>query len=245
MRSRDDHTGRMERWAGRKLEALARMGICGCILKKDSPSCGMERVRLYDGKGRVRRTGTGIYAASFLNRFPAMPVEEEGRLRDPGIYDNFVERLFACHRWQEFLVTSPGVADLMSFHARHKLTLASHGDGHYRRLGRLVAGADPRTPKHAIADYGRLLMEALKVRATRKKHANVLYRILGLLKEAADAGDKAELLETIDNYRQGLLPLIVPITLVQHHLRRHPIPWMAEQIYLNPYPAELMLRNSS
>ncbi len=238
-----DHTDTMTRWAGPRLEELAELDLHGYILKKDSPSCGMERVRVYAESGMAQRNGIGIFAGLLLHRFPLLPVEEEGRLRDARIRENFVERVFAHHRWTEFVRAKPKRGDLVRFHTRHKLTLSSHSDPHYRRLGRLVADAGTRKTGSLLADYGPLFMEALRVRATTKKHANVLFHILGFLKKEIDAGDKAELVSTIEQYRQGLVPLIVPITLLWHHLRRHPVPWMQEQTYLNPYPAELMLRN--
>ncbi len=242
-KSGTDHSRTMTNWAGRRLEELARLSLDGYILKKDSPSCGMERVRVYDESGTARRTESGIFARLLLQRFAFLPVEEEGRLRDPGLRENFVERVFAYRRWQEFVGTRPQRGDLVEFHARHKLTLSSHSDGHYRRLGRMVADLGKRKTSEALDEYGRLFMEALRVRATARKHANVLFHILGHLKKEIDAGDKAEVIASIENYRQGLVPLIVPMTLLVHHLRRHPVPWVQEQTYLNPYPAELMLRN--
>ena len=164
-------------------------------------------------------------------------------MRDARIRENFVERVFAHHRWMEFVRSKPARGDLVRFHTRHKLTLSSHSDSHYRRLGRLVAAAGARQISSLVSEYGPVFMEALRVRATTKKHANVLFHILGFLKKEIDAGDKAELVANIQQYRQGLVPLIVPITLLWHHLRRHPVPWLQEQTYLNPYPAELMLRN--
>ncbi len=243
-KSGTDHTHAMTDWAGKRLEELAQLNLHGYILKKDSPSCGMERVRVYDRKGMARRTGSGIFAGLLRQRFAMLPVEEEGRLHDLSIRENFVERVFSSHRWQEFLSTKPQRGDLVDFHTRHKLTLSSHSDGHYRRLGRMVADLGKRKMSEVLDDYGRLFMETLRVRATARKHANVLFHILGYLKKEIDGGDKAELIASIESYRQGLVPLIVPITLLVHHLRRHTVPWLQEQTYLNPYPAELMLRNS-
>ncbi len=240
-----DHTEAMKSWAARRLEELSGLGLCGYILKKDSPSCGMERVRVYGSSGTAQRTGSGIYAGMLLRQFSSLPVEEEGRLRDTEIRENFVERVFAWHRWQEFVNTRPRARDLVGFHTRHKLTLSSHSDGHYRRLGQFVARAGGRKPAEILEGYGRLLMESLRVPATRKKHANVLFHVLGFLKRELDETDKAELVASIENYRNGLAPLVVPLTLFSHHLRRHPIPWILDQVYLNPYPAELRLRNSA
>jgi uncharacterized protein YbgA (DUF1722 family)/uncharacterized protein YbbK (DUF523 family) len=238
-----DYTDTMTQWARKKLEELARLNLHGYILKQGSPSCGMERVRVYREGETARRTGMGIYAGLLLGRFGLLPVEEERRLHDMSIRQDFVERAFAYRRWQEFVKAKPQTGDLVSFHTRHKLTLLSHSDAHYRRLGRLVAGAGKRKMNSVLDEYGCLLMEALRVRATARKHANVLFHILGFLKNEIDADDRTELTSAINDYRKQLIPLVVPITLFLHHLRRHPVQWLFEQTYLNPYPAELMLRN--
>ena len=242
-RSGADHTAAMTAWATRRLEELAALDLDGYILKKDSPSCGMERVRVYGEGGMARRTGSGIYARLLLRRFSMLPVEEEGRLHDMGIRENFVERLFAGRRWREFVKAKPRSRDLVAFHTRHKLALSAHSDVHYRQLGRLVAVAGGQKITDLIEEYGRLFMTALRVRTTAGKHANALFHILGHLKHELDADDRAELTDRIDEYRKGLVPLVVPLTLLAHHLRRHPVPWVLEQTYLNPYPTELMLRN--
>jgi uncharacterized protein YbgA (DUF1722 family)/uncharacterized protein YbbK (DUF523 family) len=243
VKSGSDHTLAMANWAVKRLEELALLNLQGYILKKGSPSCGMERVRVYGESGMAQRTGSGIFAGMLLHRFPVLPVEEEGRLHDVGIRENFVERVFACQRWQEFVKGKPKPRDLVAFHTRNKLALSSHSDGHFRSMGRLVADAGKGKMAEVLDQYGRLFMETLRVRATPRKHANVLYHILGFLKNELDAGDKVELAATIEEYRKDLVPLIVPLTLLSHHLRRHPVPWVQDQTYLNPYPAELMLRN--
>lgn len=242
-RSGKDHTETMQRYAAGRVEKLAANSICGYVLKKDSPSCGMLRVRVYGDSGMAVRAGRGLFAGALLRRFPLLPVEEEGRLHDLALRENFIERVFALHRWQEFLKTKPRPKDLVAFHTWQKLMLMAHSPAHYQKLGQLVAKAG-RTPlPETLAAYGGTFMEGLGVRATTKKHANVLYHLAGYLKDALDAGDKAELVERIEDYRKGMMPLIVPLTILTHHFRRHPNPWVGEQMYLNPYPAELMLRN--
>ena len=243
VKSGNDLTGTMKQWAARRLEELARRELHGYILKKDSPSCGMERVRVYNDSGMAQRSGRGIFAEQLLLRFGSLPVEEEGRLHDARIRENFVERVFAFYRWQQFVKTKPQAGDLVRFHTRHKLTLSSHSDDRYRKLGRLAAVSGKSKPGPLLDEYGRMFMEALRVRATARKHANVLYHILGFLKQELDSGDKAELVDTIERFRNGMVPLVVPLTLLTHHLRRHPVAWLMEQTYLDPYPAELMLRN--
>jgi uncharacterized protein YbgA (DUF1722 family)/uncharacterized protein YbbK (DUF523 family) len=242
-RSKTDLTENMIRFAERRLEELAQLNLHGYILKKDSPSCGMERVRVYNEKGAPQRKGRGIFADALIRRFPLLPIEEEGRLQDLHLRENFIERVFSYYRWTELLKTNPGPKDLIRFHTQHKLTLLSHSREHYQKMGRLVAQAGKIPMKDLLQEYGELFMTALKVKATTKKHADVLYHLLGYLKKQLDSQDKAELIACIEDYRKGLVPLIVPITLFRHHLRHYPVPWVLEQTYLNPYPAELMLRN--
>jgi uncharacterized protein YbgA (DUF1722 family)/uncharacterized protein YbbK (DUF523 family) len=228
-----DYADKMTEWAGKRLDELARLGLDGYILKKGSPSCGMERVPVYREGKTVQRIGTGIYADLLLGRFGLLPVEEEGRLHDTNIRENFVERVLAHHRWQEFVKAKPRLGDLVRFHTRHKLMLLSHSGEHYRKLGRLVAGAGKRKMSGVLDEYGHLFMEALRVRATPGKHANVLFHILGFLKDGIEADDKAEVTAAINDYRKQLVPLAVPMTLLRHHLRRHPVPWVLEQTYLS------------
>jgi len=242
--SGSDHTERMERWAETRLEELARLDLHGYVLKRASPSCGLFRVKVYNDKGIPQPTGRGVFARLLAERLPLLPLEEEGRLNDPGLRENFIERLFAHERWMRLLREDPTPGGLVRFHTAHKLTVLSHSPNHYRRLGRLVAEAGDRPWKELCHDYAHLLGEALRVQATRGRHANTLQHVMGFLKELIDAGDKAELVTAIDDYRRGLVPLVVPITLLRHHLRRREVDdWIHRQVYLNPYPRELMLRN--
>jgi uncharacterized protein YbgA (DUF1722 family)/uncharacterized protein YbbK (DUF523 family) len=241
-KSRRDLTETMKTYASLRVEELAAIGLHGYILKKDSPSCGMERVRVHQGTGSPARVGTGLFAAALMARFPALPVEEEGRLNDPLLRENFIERVFAYYRLQQFLDSNPRPRDLVDFHSRTKMTLLAHSAKYYKQLGQLVGSAGKASPA-TLAAYGWLFMEGLRVRATRRKHANVLQHLAGYLKKVLDSEDRAEIASTIDDYRHGLVPLVVPLTLLKHHFRRHPVGWVLGQTYLNPYPAELMLRN--
>jgi len=238
-----DYTDRMQEYARDRTEKLASSPLHGYILKKDSPSCGMERVRLYDKNGVASRNGTGMFAEQLKHRFPLLPIEEEGRLRDIALRENFIERLFAFYRLQQFLGGQPGPGDLVEYHTRHKLTFLSHHQERYRELGRLVSEAGGREFPALLQDYSEQFMQTLEIHATRKNHANVLHHILGYFKDSLESGDKQEMVAVIDDYRRGLLPLIVPMTLLTHHLRRHPVDWLAKQVYLHPYPPELKLRN--
>jgi len=226
---------------GRRM-AVKLDDISGYIFKAKSPSCGLLRVKVYQS-GAASLRGVGLYAREIAQRQPLLPAEEEGRLGDPILRENFIARVFAYRRWQELLASGFSVGKLVEFHAAHKLVLMSHGTVYYRALGRLVADAKAHRPASLCERYGAEFMAALQHPATRKRHTNVLQHLLGYLKKHLDHGDKAELLELIDAYRLGLLPLIVPITLLKHHFRRSPDPYIDKQVYLHPHPAELMLRN--
>lgn len=233
-------------------EALADYGyetagqlsdISGYLLKKDSPSCGMERVKIYNERGMAERKGVGIFAASLMQAMPLLPVEEEGRLGDPVLRDNFIERVFVYDRWQNEVASDPSAARVVEFHSDHKFLIMAHSQKAYRELGRLVADAGKADIQALASEYVALLMKTLAKPATSRQHVNVLQHLMGYLKKQLDAADRAELAEVIQDYRNGLVPLIVPITLLNHHFRRHPHPYVQRQHYLNPHPRELMLRN--
>ncbi len=217
--------------------------IAGYILKRGSPSCGMERVKVYTPAGMPNKSEPGMYARAFMALQPLLPIEEEGRLGDPVLRENFISRVFVYQRWQNLLRDGLTPAKLVDFHTRHKLLILAHNQAAYRRMGRLVARAGTEDPDTLAAAYVHELMTALKRRAGRRHHMNVLQHLMGYLRKALDAADRAEMHESIEAYGQGLIPLIVPITLLKHHFRRHPHPYVANQYYLSPHPAELMLRN--
>jgi uncharacterized protein YbgA (DUF1722 family)/uncharacterized protein YbbK (DUF523 family) len=243
-KSGKDHTERMQTWARERLEELAAIKLHGFVFKKDSPSSGLFRVRVYDQNGMPQRVGTGIFPREVMKRFPLLPLEEEGRLHDMRLRENFVEQIFVYYRRTCLLEEDPTPGGLVRFHTAHKLTLMAHSPSHYQEMGRLVAQAGSLPWEEMVETYGHLLMEGLKVLGTPGKHTNVLQHLMGFLKDALSKDDKAELLGLIEDYRTGLVPLIVPLTLLKHHLRRHPVPdWVHQQVYLNPYPKELMLRN--
>ena len=217
--------------------------IFGYIVKKDSPSCGMERVKVYY-KDQPQRSGSGLYTATMMQNFPTLPVEEEGRLGDPVLRESFVKRVFIYKRWQEMIETGLDWASLTDFHARHKLILYSHDQERGRKLGRELSAAH----KSPIEEYAPLylaeMMNILKIFARRSNHVNVLEHVRGYLKRDLDKSDKEELSTCIENYRLGLLPLIVPITLLRHHFRRNPNQYIERSYYMQPHPDELMLLNS-
>ncbi|BAV34858.1 hypothetical protein SCL_2581 [Sulfuricaulis limicola] len=221
----------------RKLDDLS-----GYVFKSRSPSCGMERVKVYQHAGVPAKSGRGIYADAFLSGQPWLPAEEEGRLSDPRLRENFIERVFVYRRWQELAAQGLSAGRLVEFHTRHKLALMAHDVEAYRALGRLVAQAGRKNLKESGRDYLLHLMQAFQRLATPARHANVLMHLMGYLKKHLDAGDKAELLGMIHAYRRGEAPFAAPLTLLKHHFRRHPDPYIAGQTYLNPDPRELLLR---
>jgi uncharacterized protein YbgA (DUF1722 family)/uncharacterized protein YbbK (DUF523 family) len=242
-KSRIDHTDQMQRWAAGKLDALEKEDLCGFIFKKDSPSSGLYRVKVYNDKGQPVKSGRGVFAAAFTARFPRIPVEDEGRLNDPMLRENFIERVFALKRWREALTKKRTTGNLVEFHTREKLLLMAHSPKHYREMGRLVASGKQIKPTELYQRYETLLFKALELKGTVSKHTNVLMHILGYFKKQLTADEKQEVLELIENYRGGHLPLIVPITLMNHFVRKYRQPYLSEQIYLNPHPIDLQLRN--
>ncbi len=243
VKSATDHTEAMTRYSVQRAEKLARENLDGYILKKDSPSCGMERVKVYDPNGSPARTGRGLFAEALMARFPLLPVEEEGRLSDPRLRDNFIERVFAYRRLREVFAGRWTVRALVEFHTVHKLTLLAHSPEGYRTLGRLVARASELPRAEAQAAYQEAFMRGMATMATPRKHVNVLQHMLGYFRKLLDDDSRAELAQSIADYQQGLLPLVVPVTLFRHHVRKCGVAYLAGQTYLEPHPRELMLRN--
>ncbi len=242
-RSGEDLTERMEVWSARRTEELRQLDLDGYILKKDSPSCGMERVRVWGESGQPVKRGVGIFARRLIERWPLLPIEEEGRLNDPVLRENFIQRLFSRHRWRSAQRRGMTRATLVEFHTAHKLVLRAHNEAGYQRLGRLVASAGTVPDRELFTRYEEELDATLRSRATPKRHANVLFHAAGYLKKVLEPDEKRELVGLIEDYRNGLVPLVVPVTLVRHHAHRHGISYLLGQLYLEPHPKELMLRN--
>jgi uncharacterized protein YbgA (DUF1722 family)/uncharacterized protein YbbK (DUF523 family) len=242
-RSGRDISTEMRQWAQARVDALAGERLCGYVLKKDSPSCGMERVKIYPDAGMAEKNGRGFFAEALMARFPRLPVEEEGRLSDPRLRDNFVERVFAYVRVRALFAARWTVGDLVRFHTAHKMALLAHSTEMYTELGRLVARAKSLDRGDVETRYRELFMDALAKMATARKHTNVLLHMAGHFKELLESDGKQELLTNIEDYRIGLVPLVVPLTLIKHHVRRHKVEYLAGQVYLDPHPKELMLRN--
>lgn len=238
-----DMTDRVAGFARRRVAQLASDDLCGYVLKKDSPTCGLERVRVYDAHGVPAKSGRGLFAAALLEHFPNLPLEEEGRLSDPRLRENFIERVFGYWRLRTLFSGhwSPGA--LVRFHTAHKLMLMAHSPEAYRQLGRLVAFAGSMPRGEMERRYTAAVMAALAIIATPGRHTNVLQHMAGYLKDRLDRDSKAELIATIDDYSRELVPLVVPLTLLHHHVRVHDVAYLAGQLYLDPHPKELMLRN--
>jgi len=242
-RTNVDHTERMMRWADGRVRELEREDLCGFIFKSDSPSSGLLRVKVYTAKGMPEKKGVGIFARTFTRHFPLVPVEEEGRLNDPGLREAFIEQIFTLQRWREAIAGGRHRRTLVDFHSRHKFLVLSHSPAHARAMGKLVADAAGRPIAAAFAEYERLLLEALRLRSTVAKHVNVLEHIMGYFKRQLSGDEKQELLEVIESYRREYVPLIVPATLLNHYVRKYDEPYLKQQVYLNPHPLALKLRN--
>jgi len=241
--TKQDLTDRMTQWAQKRVDELEKEGLYGFIFKSDSPSSGMERVKIYSEQGMPVKKGIGMFARVFMGHFPLLPVEEEGRLHDPVLRENFIERIFTLKRWRETLAQKESRGSLVDFHTRHKLLVLSHSTRHYQIMGKWVAQDKTIPLKDLYRQYQIFLMEALLFKTTPKKNSNVLQHMMGYFKEQLSSDEKQELLEVIDSYRQEYIPLVVPVTLIGHYVRKYDQSYLKEQVYLNPHPMELQLRN--
>jgi uncharacterized protein YbgA (DUF1722 family)/uncharacterized protein YbbK (DUF523 family) len=238
-----DYTDRLTTYGQQK--AREHSDLCGYIFMKNSPSCGLFRVKVYQENGYpANEMGRGLYADAFKKAHPLMPMEESGRLNDPLLRENFITRVYAYHDWQQLLESGLTPHKLTQFHARYKYVLMAHSPKDYGDLGRMLAEAGKHDIETLAADYFSVLMAVLSTIASRKTHTNVLMHIQGYLKKKLSSAEKQELADIIDRYRTAELPLIVPITLLKHHFNNHPDPYIAKQAYLQPYPDALSLRNT-
>jgi uncharacterized protein YbgA (DUF1722 family)/uncharacterized protein YbbK (DUF523 family) len=241
-KSKTDQTDRMLTWARKRVRELGKEDLCGFIFKSDSPSSGMIRVKVYNEKGMPHKVGIGMFARAFMAHFPLIPVEDDGRLNDPAIRENFILQIFTMKRWRDNLAGKRGMGKLVDFHTRNKLLLMSHSPKHYRLMGKLVADGKKIPIRDLYDQYQQQLMEALKMKTTVRKNINVLQHVMGYFKKQLSADEKQELLEVFDHYRSEYVPLIVPITLINHYVRKYDQPYLKQQTYLNPHPLELKLR---
>jgi uncharacterized protein YbgA (DUF1722 family)/uncharacterized protein YbbK (DUF523 family) len=239
----DDWTDRMNDYAQTRVLRSDLADLSGYILKKNSPSCGMERVKIHVKPGTISKTGVGLFASALINAYPHLPVEEEGRLHDDRLRDNFIVRVFAYYRLRQTFRGRFSRKAAVDFHAAHKYLMLAHSPVHYKKLGQLVAAINKYPPAEFREKYHSLFMEGLSVMATARKNVNVLQHIMGFLKTRLSAEEKKDILSVIEDYHRGLVPLIVPITLVRHYLNKFEVEYISDQVYLNPHPKELMLRN--
>jgi len=238
-----DHTDGMHTWVNKKLQELEKENLCGFIFKSKSPSSGIGGVKIYTSSGMPDRKGAGLFGGAFMKHFPLLPVIDEGRLHDPLLRENFIERIFVFKRWQELRQKGGAIRSLIGFHSDHKLLIMSHSQKHASTLGRLVADTRHRDENVFFTEYITLLMDGLRLMATPKKHTNVLHHIAGYFKKQLQQDEKQELLEVIESHHKGLVPLIVPMVLIKHYIRKFGEPYLEKQYYLDPHPLELMLRN--
>jgi uncharacterized protein YbgA (DUF1722 family)/uncharacterized protein YbbK (DUF523 family) len=238
-----DHTDRMMSWARGRLAELEKEDLAGYVFKSDSPSSGMERVRVYDASGTPKKVGVGLWARAFMDHFPLLPVEDEGRLHDPVLRENFIERVFCLKRYRDSIRPRRSRGSLVAFHAAHKLQLMAHSPSTLREMGRLVARSKELATDELFASYEELLTRAMKLKATPGKNANVLQHALGYFKRDLSPDEKQEALGVIAGYRDEHVPLIVPVTLLQHYIRKYGVDYLASQTYFDPHPIELKLRN--
>jgi uncharacterized protein YbgA (DUF1722 family)/uncharacterized protein YbbK (DUF523 family) len=241
--TKKDHTDAMRQWAARKLKELEKLDLWGFIFKSKSPSSGMERVKVYNEKGVPVSLGVGVFAAAFMEHFPLLPVEDEGRLHDPALRENFIESVFTLKRWRDVLNGNPKSKDLIEFHARHKLLFMAHSQNNLRSMGELIAEIKNYELKPFRTQYQELLVKILKVKPTVSKHVNALMQAFGYFKKLITPDEKQEILETIESFKAGAVPLIVPVTLLNHYIRQYDRAYLKDQYYFNPHPIELLLRN--
>lgn len=238
-----DLTERMQNWAEKKVRELETAQLHGFIFKSKSPSSGMERVKVYGHDGSARKKGVGLFARAFMDHFPLLPVEDDGRLHDLDLRENFIQQIFTYSRWRKTIQEKKTRGGLIDFHTIHKLLLLSHSEKHYRAMGRLVAQAKEKTTDDLFDEYEKMLLSALQLHATIKKNINVLMHMLGYFKKLISSDEKQEMLDIIEQYRKEYVPLLVPVTLLNHYVRKYEIEYLAGQYYLQPHPLELKLRN--
>ncbi|WP_031482685.1 YbgA family protein [Maridesulfovibrio frigidus] len=242
-KSGEDWTDRMQKWGAMRLQQLEEQGTCGYVFKYGSPSSGMARVKVYSENGMPRLEGSGLWARMVMDRFPQLPFEDDGRLHDPRLRENFISRVFTLKRWREAMANGRTVGKLVEFHTRHKMLIMAHNEVVYRAMGKLVAQAGVAKTDETFQQYFEMLFKALSYKHTVSKNVNVLTHAVGYFKKDLVSSEKVELLELIGQYQKELVPLIVPMTMINHYVRKYGKEYLDKQYYLHPYPAELMLRN--
>ena len=241
--SRRDFTKPMRAWARRKVAQLSKEGLSGFVLKSRSPSCGLQSVPVYHQADRSERNGRGLFADALTKHFVNLPVEEENSLDRPGLRENFIERAFAYHRLRSLFGRRWGIRDAIGFHRDHELLLTAHSIQGCRDLNRWVARIKELARKDFLARYEALFMRAMAVPTTKTKHARALHHALGLLRLHLDRGSPTRLAGLIDEYRQGLTPLAVPLALIREYSEHYEVEQLEGQVYLKPHRLEMLLRS--
>ena len=241
--TRKSITEKMKTWAAKRISRLKNEELCGYIFKSRSPSCGIKKVKVFNEKGKPVPKGSGLFARAFTENFPLIPVEDEETIHDHEIRENFIERIFILKRWRDTIKGKKSAGKLVKFHSENKLILFAHSEKHYRLMGKIVAGAGKEKTGEAFRNYEQTMLEALNLKATPNKHINVLMHMMGYFKKQLSTDEKQELLKMLDEYKKGLIPLIAPVTLINHYAIKYDEPYLKAQTYLNPHPVELMLRN--
>ncbi len=243
LRTKIDHTDKMNLWIKKTLKSIEKENLVGFIFKSKSPSSGMQNIKIYDEKNNIVGKTAGLFAAAFMSTFPLIPVEDEGRLNDEELRESFIERVFVYNRWQTLFKSKPKLSDLIKFHQQHKLLIMSHDLKKYRELGNLIASAKDFKLSDLSKSYIALLMDTLKIKSTVRKKVNVLQHMSGYFKKWLEKDDKLELQKLISDYHHELVPIIVPISLINHYVRKFNVEYLNDQYFLQPHPIELKLRN--
>ncbi|SKA74678.1 YbgA family protein [Desulfobaculum bizertense] len=239
--SGEDWTEQMQNWGKERLREMEKEGLCGYIFKSRSPSSGMERIKVFQANGQPLYTGVGMWADMVMKHFPLLPFEDDGRLHDMGLRENFIKRIFILKRWRDMLANGKTLGNLVKFHSQHKLLILSHNQEIYREMGQLVAQGKEMDPEELFCTYLQQLTAALSKRASVKNHVNVLFHMMGHFKDELSAEEKQELKELIEQYSSGMLPWVAPLTLINHYVRKYKNDYLMEQFYLHPHPLELRL----
>ncbi len=239
-----DFTMQMQKWVQKRLKELAHENLYAYIFKKNSPSCGLYDIRVYpDSEKSPLKAGVGMFSRAFLEHFPTIPAEDEERLHDPDSREHFIEKIFIMQRWRQLMQKPASRHQLIDFHTRHKLIFLAHNQQHYRLMGKFIAKIAELELETAYLQYFTLMTTLLNFKTTPKKHVNVLMHMLGYFKKELSSAEKQEMLDLINRFSQGLLPLIVPITMFKHYIQKYKREYLANQHYVEPHPLELKLRN--
>jgi len=244
LKSKTDLTDRMLAWAAKRIQQIEKENLCGFIFKQNSPSCGMVHVTVYPEKKKPLKMGAGLFAREFMIRFPLVPVEEESRLHHPAVRENFIDHIFIMKRWRELIQNRKTRGSLIDFHSRNKLSLLSHSPANAARMDTLANAGNRLSETKRFSRYQALLTDTLALKSTLRKHLNVLQHVKGYFKKQLTEDEKRELIDVFNQYRNGRIPLIVPMTLVNHYARKYDHPYLQSQTYLHPHPVELKLRIS-